>query len=685
MWTGSLPETFGDEEDNLCTWISVVPAAKKTARTARQDDRLSSSRSTSAVTESKDAAEGRYLLQSARVDKSSTGAPLWLSESTPSSAAPLSSRGVSSSNEAKQMDLFAVEEKVSTGNLTARRRQQPVSFESSEKQSHDSKESDRHQRSGYQSDARDTAAREKHADAKHHHVSTFGNEARHKPVEVVLSQLRSSSSMWDSLEHFSKTNRGRLPQATDDDGTYPSSGIFKADEKETPERRLASSITSSALLSELQSMPSTLYGPGSGMPPLSAATKNRILSSTAVNSHSVISDEAPVTPSIPVLPSGTRLKLEILSTWGDPHYVGLNGIEIFDQHGVLISFQNPARQVRACPASINDLDEYSDDPRVAKNLVDGVNFTSDDFHMWLAPFTVGEEHFVELVMDAKTSISMIRLWNYNKSRAHSFRGVRHARLILYGSPRSNTTALRPESSGSVIFEGEISKALGLVNADSIDQSCEVILFTRDEVILQAIESNDKTLMKLAQNNDEEEETHSIVANVRSSMEMQRPRTSDKGMCADSGAAGIAKQHEPYSDYMSAGNNEEQSRVGRDGRPMTAAVRSQAVRASVDSWISHDVEPQEKSPVLEKVAERYEEDKDEHEDDDESLVRGRRLMIKLISTWGDTNYIGLTQLDVLVGKNGVPFTLDQSQIDATPRDLESVRMVCSFVVRFDCSC
>lgn len=666
VWTGSLPETFGDEDDNLCTWISVLPAAKKAARTTRQDDRMSTSRSTLAAAGSKEEAE--RLSQSARLDKLSSGAPLWLSEST-SSATLLTSRAAFNTSEPKQIDLFAAEEKASSGDITARRRQQHVSSEPASDDwnyAHDSKERDRQQqRFNCQNDASEKSSRENCAEATRHlHSSTSENETRHKPIEVVPSQLRlsSSSSMWDSLEHFSKTNRSRLPQATGEDGVVyskpPDSVSMKAEGKEVSERRLASSKTSSALLTELRSMSLTPYSSGN---------RSSVSSASAV---AMRSDEVPVVPNIPVLPSGARLKLEILSTWGDPHYVGLNGIDLFNQHGELISFQDPERQIRARPSNINELDEYNDDPRVAKNLVDGVNFTSDDFHIWLAPFTLGEEHFVELEMDAKTSISMIRVWNYNKSRAHSFRGVRHARLILYGLTRSNANASRPGSSGTVIFEGEISKALGLVNADSIDQSCEVILFTRDEVILKAIEANDKTLLKCAQSN--EEETCSIVANVRSSMEMQRPRTSDKGESANS-RDGTAKQHDSYTDYINAGNNEEQPRLRKDGRPMTAAIRSHAVRRSIDSWISHDGEPQEKSPVLQKVAEKYEED-DEEQDEDESLVRGRRLTIKLLSTWGDTNYIGLTQLDVLVGKNGIPFPLDQSNIDATPRDLESVGVV-----------
>ena len=41
----------------------------------------------------------------------------------------------------------------------------------------------------------------------------------------------------------------------------------------------------------------------------------------------------------------------------------------------------------AHPDSINALDGIKGDPRTPEKLLDGVNNTTDDTHMWLAPFT----------------------------------------------------------------------------------------------------------------------------------------------------------------------------------------------------------------------------------------------------------------------------------------------------------
>lgn len=153
-------------------------------------------------------------------------------------------------------------------------------------------------------------------------------------------------------------------------------------------------------------------------------------------------------------------------------------------------------QISADPADINVLPEYSNDPRVVQNLLDGVNQTRDDLHMWLAPFSPGRPHTVSLTFTSPTTLALVRIWvsartcdpnvsvislvwievdfvalqyerlyqlfeelmmlydasewlvvlcshqNYNKSRIHSYRGARLVEMYL---------------DAEIIFRGEIAK------------------------------------------------------------------------------------------------------------------------------------------------------------------------------------------------------------------------------------
>lgn len=56
-------------------------------------------------------------------------------------------------------------------------------------------------------------------------------------------------------------------------------------------------------------------------------------------------------------------------------------------------------------------------------LIDGTNITAEDDHMWLIPFSFGENHLLTIHFDKSESIAGLRFWNYNKSPEDTYRGV----------------------------------------------------------------------------------------------------------------------------------------------------------------------------------------------------------------------------------------------------------------------
>lgn len=143
---------------------------------------------------------------------------------------------------------------------------------------------------------------------------------------------------------------------------------------------------------------------------------------------------------IPYEPAGRMFRMNIHTTWGDQHYVGLTGIQFFDTSGSEI---RAFAAVRADPADINVLGGDTKDPRVISNVVDGVNRTCDDTHMWLAPYYKGMDHIIDIEFVTPVTLALIRVWNYNKSRVHTARGARMVSMFLDGIPIFEVNSLSP--------------------------------------------------------------------------------------------------------------------------------------------------------------------------------------------------------------------------------------------------
>jgi hypothetical protein len=364
---------------------------------------------------------------------------------------------------------------------------------------------------------------------------------------------------------------------------------------------------------------------------------------------------------MPTLPRGRRLTLHLHSTYGDSYYIGLAGLDLFDGSGKRMSFGSTpeARKSRitASPADLNVLPGYHNDPRVVSNLLDGVNASTDDMHAWLAPFSAGKRHVVVIELaklsDPAVTLSLIRVWNFNKSRIHAARGVRHMSMVLDGN--------------QLIFQGEVSKAPG--NVEEAPDCSENILFTTEPNILARIAAHSArhAAGAVAAGAKAMADEPTAADDFETPHVPARPPTGGASTGADTSTSGSNKSDTSNSQLLS-GLNVHTSVDFTVARPKTSAVPHLApppsttepavVPAAPKDWSSKAVTTKTKSST------------------------GRfsfpcaELTLTLLSTWGDPYFVGLTglalldeQLRPLPTGNGGGITHDC--LSAFPRDINTV--------------
>ncbi|XP_013148372.1 PREDICTED: uncharacterized protein KIAA0556-like [Papilio polytes] len=182
---------------------------------------------------------------------------------------------------------------------------------------------------------------------------------------------------------------------------------------------------------------------------------------------------------IPELPQGRLLEIKIFSNWGDKFLVGLNGLEIFDINGEVVNIEK-----------IWSDSESGDCTRYGRteSIIDGVVRTTDDLHIWSAPAPSAAPAApiaLSVLLAKCTTLALLRLWNYNKSRIYSTRGVRLVQIKL---------------DDQVIFQGEIARSSGALKGH-LQSFGDTILFTKDSTILERILVNDKNFQEVLKESD----------------------------------------------------------------------------------------------------------------------------------------------------------------------------------------
>eukprot|EP00743_Colponemidia_sp_Colp-15_P010352 GILK01011394.1.p1 GENE.GILK01011394.1~~GILK01011394.1.p1 ORF type:complete len:1186 (-),score=244.93 GILK01011394.1:158-3268(-) len=331
---------------------------------------------------------------------------------------------------------------------------------------------------------------------------------------------------------------------------------------------------------------------------------------------------------IPLYPRGRVLTINILSTWGDAFYVGLSGIDFFDMYGNPITIQNVSQQVTANPSDINMLEGYGNDPRTVDKLFDGINYTCDDLHVWLAPFSKGQDHLIRIDFQSVIGLSLIRIWNYNKNRIHSSRGAKDVEIYL---------------DESLIFKGEIRRAPGTLDGEPY---AECILLTNEEQVIAKIDQWDwETRNKYLHSNvavpgleNEEEEFDQEVADIVAKIE-DRPRT----------AGDRTDDPSPLSGRSS-------SLSGPDGRPLTSAIVRRPSLSGPSPVPKKTSIPSQAAVSLKSSS--------------PGAFTGRKLTLYFLSTWGDMFYMGLTGLQIL-SSDLSPVHMSVDSMEADPPDMNVI--------------
>jgi protein JBTS26 len=80
--------------------------------------------------------------------------------------------------------------------------------------------------------------------------------------------------------------------------------------------------------------------------------------------------------------------------------------------------------IDANPKDMNSIPGHGSDYRTLDKLIDRVNNTDDDHHMWLVPFNKGDNHTLKIDLGRATNITGIKFYNYNKSEEDTLRGAK---------------------------------------------------------------------------------------------------------------------------------------------------------------------------------------------------------------------------------------------------------------------
>ena len=105
-----------------------------------------------------------------------------------------------------------------------------------------------------------------------------------------------------------------------------------------------------------------------------------------------------------------KIRINILSNYGNKSFVGLTGLNLIDMHNKIIDIKT-AISVLAIPKDINTECNKNNDNRIFENIFNGINNTIDENNMWLT--LINPYPYIEILFEKTMTLSKIEIWNYN--------------------------------------------------------------------------------------------------------------------------------------------------------------------------------------------------------------------------------------------------------------------------------
>lgn len=129
-----------------------------------------------------------------------------------------------------------------------------------------------------------------------------------------------------------------------------------------------------------------------------------------------------------------KITIILLSNYGHNEHIGLTGIEIYDDNGI-VDVANRAKGIWTQPKDLNTVYNDSYDDRIFENTFNGVNNTTNQSHMWLTCLlnettTTTSKPYIEITFGDDINLNYIKFYNYNHPLSKE-KGVKKCYILLH--------------------------------------------------------------------------------------------------------------------------------------------------------------------------------------------------------------------------------------------------------------